>query len=78
MEKDSLKNILDLNRREVLTLAPLVAATIGFGIYPAPIFHIMSVSVEHLMANYAAALAAHEASGAGHAALDAVRMLAAR
>ena len=78
LEKDSLKNILDLNRREVLTLAPLVAATIGFGIYPAPIFHIMSVSVEHLMANYAAALAAHEASGAGHAALDAVRMLAAR
>ncbi|MDO8423818.1 MAG: NADH-quinone oxidoreductase subunit M [Parvibaculum sp.] len=78
LEKDSLKNILDLNRREILTLAPLVAATIGFGIYPAPIFHIMSVSVEHLMANYAAALAAHEASGAGHAALDAVRMLAAR
>ncbi len=78
LEKDSLKNILDLNRREILTLAPLVATTIVFGIYPAPIFHIMSVSVEHLMANYAAALAAHEASGAGHAALDAVRMLAAR
>src|SRR3546814_20627856 len=46
IEKDALKNILDLNRREALTLAPLVVATILFGIYPAPIFNIMAVRSE--------------------------------
>tara|TARA_R110000824_G_scaffold155226_6_gene327738 strand:- start:29012 stop:30556 length:1545 start_codon:yes stop_codon:yes gene_type:complete len=78
LEKDSLKNILDLNRREVLTLAPLVATTIVFGIYPQPIFHIMAASVENLISNYSAALAAHQASGVGHAALEAARMIAVR
>src|SRR5690606_7883505 len=62
LEKETLTNILDLNRREILTLGPLVVATILFGIYPAPIFHIMSVSVEHLIANYTTALEAHQAS----------------
>jgi NADH-quinone oxidoreductase subunit M len=76
--KDTLKNILDLNKREMLTLAPLVVATILFGVYPAPIFHIMAVSVEHLISNYQTALEIHQASGVGQAALDAVRVIAAR
>jgi NADH-quinone oxidoreductase subunit M len=78
LEKETLKNILDLNRREILTLGPLVVATILFGIYPAPIFHIMSVSVEHLIANYTTALEAHQASVIGHSALDAARMIVAK
>ena len=78
LDKDTLKNILDLNRREVLTLAPLVVTTILFGIYPMPIFHIMAVSVDHLISNYSAALAAHQAASAGHAALDMAHMIAAR
>jgi len=78
LDKDTLKNILDLNRREVLTLAPLVITTILFGIYPMPIFHIMAVSVDHLISNYSAALAAHQAASAGHAALDVAHMIAAR
>ncbi|MES1990799.1 MAG: NADH-quinone oxidoreductase subunit M [Pseudomonadota bacterium] len=78
LDKEKLKNILDLNRREMITLAPLVATTILFGIYPAPIFHIMAVSVEHLIANYDAALKAHEAMNIGNSALDALRQIATR
>ncbi|MDO8289324.1 MAG: NADH-quinone oxidoreductase subunit M [Parvibaculum sp.] len=79
LDKEKLKNILDLNRREMITLAPLVVATILFGIYPAPIFNIMAVSVEHLISNYAAAIAASDAAGsAGNAALEALRQIATR
>ncbi len=78
LEKETVKNMLDLNRREIFTLGPLVVATILFGIYPAPIFHIMAVSVEHLIANYTTALEAHQASGLGQTALDAARLIAAK
>jgi len=78
LDKEKLKNILDLNRREMITLAPLVATTILFGIYPAPIFHIMAVSVEHLIHNYADALAANNVGSTGHAALEALRQIATR
>ncbi|PCJ71208.1 MAG: NADH-quinone oxidoreductase subunit M [Rhodobiaceae bacterium] len=62
LEKDTLKNILDLNLREKLTLAPLIVATIFFGIYPLPIFNVTAVSVDNLVANYSAALEAHAAT----------------
>ncbi len=62
LEKDTLKNILDLNLREKLTLAPLIVATIFFGIYPMPIFNVTAVSVDNLVANYSAALEAHAAT----------------
>jgi NADH-quinone oxidoreductase subunit M len=78
IEKDSLKSILDLNRREMLALGPLVATTIFFGVYPAPIFHIMEASVQNLISNYSAAVEAHNATGIGHAALDALRQIATR
>ncbi|PKQ03974.1 MAG: NADH-quinone oxidoreductase subunit M [Alphaproteobacteria bacterium HGW-Alphaproteobacteria-12] len=66
LEKDTLKSIADLNRREIATLAPLLAATIFFGIYPAPIMNVTAVSVEHLITNYTAAVEAHRiAEGTG-------------
>jgi NADH-quinone oxidoreductase subunit M len=56
LDKENLKNILDLNRREVLFLAPLVVTVIFFGIYPAPLLDVMAVSVENLIAQHTAAL----------------------
>jgi len=63
LEKDTLKSITDVNRREILTLAPLIAATIYFGVYPLPILDVTAVSVDNLVTNYAAALDAHAAAG---------------
>jgi NADH-quinone oxidoreductase subunit M len=64
LEKDTLKSIMDLNRREIITLGPLVAATIFFGVYPAPIMNVTAVSVENLISNYNAAIEAHGVAGA--------------
>ncbi len=64
LEKESLKSILDLNRREIICLAPLVVLTILFGFFPMPIFDVTAASVQALVEQYEAALAAHEASTA--------------
>lgn len=60
LEKPELKAITDLDTREIVVMAPLVVLTILFGIYPAPLLDIMSVSVDHLIKNYEAAIAAAE------------------
>ncbi len=63
LEKASLKNITDLNMREVAILAPLVLLTILFGIWPAPIIDVTTASVEQLLHNYKNAVqAAHDAA----------------
>ena len=68
LEKESLKSILDLSRREQAILYPLVALIIFFGIYPAPVFDIIHSSVNQLIGNYQAALDAvqQSAAAAGH------------
>jgi NADH-quinone oxidoreductase subunit M len=58
LEKESLKSILDMNMREKIILVPLVVLTILFGVYPAPVMDVTAVSVENLINNYEAALAA--------------------
>ncbi|MEM7461395.1 MAG: NADH-quinone oxidoreductase subunit M [Pseudomonadota bacterium] len=58
LDKESLKSILDLNTREKAILYPLVVLVIFFGVYPAPIFDVMSASVEQLISNYQAAIEA--------------------
>ncbi|MDQ0454011.1 NADH-quinone oxidoreductase subunit M [Rhizobium paknamense] len=58
LEKDALKGLLDLSVREKLTLYPLIALTILFGVYPAPIFDATTASVNMLLNNYSAALQA--------------------
>jgi NADH-quinone oxidoreductase subunit M len=55
--KESLKSITDMTRRERAIFAPLVVATILFGVYPAPILDTIGPSVEALVSNYQVALA---------------------
>jgi NADH-quinone oxidoreductase subunit M len=55
--KESLKTITDMTRRERAIFAPLVFATILFGVYPAPILDTIGPSVEALVSNYQTALA---------------------
>jgi NADH-quinone oxidoreductase subunit M len=62
LEKASLAGILDLESREILVLAPLVALTILFGVYPKPVLDMSQVSVTTLVENY------HQALGAAKAA----------
>ena len=61
LEKESLRQILDLSGREKLLLYPLIALVIFFGVYPMPVFDVTAASVENLVNNYTAALDA-----AGH------------
>jgi NADH-quinone oxidoreductase subunit M len=56
LDKESLKTILDLTPREKLLLYPLAALVIFFGVYPAPVFNVISASVEQLISNYQAAI----------------------
>jgi NADH-quinone oxidoreductase subunit M len=56
LEKEKLKALLDLSPREQLILYPLVALTIFFGVYPAPVFDATAASVDLLVNNYTAAV----------------------
>ncbi|NLR95717.1 NADH-quinone oxidoreductase subunit M [Rhizobium sp. P38BS-XIX] len=56
LDKENLKKLLDLSPREQLILYPLIALTILFGVYPAPIFDATAASVDLLVNNYTAAL----------------------
>jgi NADH-quinone oxidoreductase subunit M len=51
LTKDSLKGILDLDRREQVVLIPLVVLTILFGFYPAPILDTSAAAVSLLIDN---------------------------
>jgi len=62
LEKDSLKDILDMNRREIAIMVPLALITLWMGFYPTPLLDIMSVSVEKLMNDVQTSLAAYHAS----------------
>ncbi|WP_238121222.1 MULTISPECIES: NADH-quinone oxidoreductase subunit M [unclassified Xanthobacter] len=50
LEKESLKNILDLSPREMAILTPLVIITILFGVWPAPILNMTSHAVNAVVA----------------------------
>jgi len=58
LEKENLRSILDLSRREIAILVPLAILTVLFGVYPAPIMDVTAASVDQLVSNYQAALAA--------------------
>jgi NADH-quinone oxidoreductase subunit M len=60
LEKANLKDILDLNAREITILAPLVILTIFFGIYPAALLDVTALSVKKLVQNYEGAIKAAE------------------
>ncbi len=61
LEKVELTKMRDLKKREMAVLAPLIVAIIFFGIYPAPLLDVMSVSVENLLDQHTAALEASRA-----------------
>ena len=54
--KPALKTITDMNAREIAILGPLVALTILFGVYPAPILDVTRASVKQLVAGYQSAV----------------------
>jgi NADH-quinone oxidoreductase subunit M len=62
LEKESLKAMLDLSRREKVILYPLIALTIFFGVYPAPVFDVTAASVGALLSDYSAAIEAARAA----------------
>jgi NADH-quinone oxidoreductase subunit M len=67
LEKENLKKLFDLSPREQLILYPLIALTIFFGVYPAPVFDATAASVDHLVNGYTAAIqAAHDVASAAH------------
>jgi len=51
----ALAGIVDLDWREVAIFAPLIAATLFLGVYPAVVFDLTQASVDHLVAVYRAA-----------------------
>ena len=57
LEKERLKQMLDLTGREKAMLYPLAALVILFGVYPSIVFDVTEASVERLVTNYQAALA---------------------
>jgi len=58
LEKEKLKALLDLSTREKFLLYPLVALTIFYGFYPMPVLNATAASVDLVVNNYSAALAA--------------------
>jgi len=58
LEKEKLKALLDLSPREQIILYPMIAITIFFGVYPAPVFDATAASVDHLINSYSAAVQA--------------------
>ncbi|WP_424941772.1 NADH-quinone oxidoreductase subunit M [Aliiroseovarius crassostreae] len=59
--KESLKAITDMDKREKMIFAPLVAMTLILGVYPSLVTDIIGPSVEALLTNYHAALPAEMA-----------------
>jgi NADH-quinone oxidoreductase subunit M len=58
LDKPSLQGIQDLDRRELVILAPLVVLVIYYGIHPGPVLDSFAASTETLVANYQNALSA--------------------
>jgi NADH-quinone oxidoreductase subunit M len=56
LTKDSLKAILDMNRREVVVFLPLVLLSVWMGIYPSSFLDPMAPAVDKLVGDYQAAV----------------------
>lgn len=65
LEKASLKDILDLTPREIAIFAPLVVATIYYGVQPGPILGATQASVDNLIHSHTALLDAVKLAVAG-------------
>lgn len=58
LDKPVLRSMLDLSRREVALLAPLVLLTIYYGFHPQPVIDSSAAAINSLIASYDAGLAA--------------------
>ncbi len=56
LTKDSLKGILDMNRREIAMFLPLLLISLWMGIYPSSFLDPMAPAVDKLIGDYQAAL----------------------
>jgi NADH-quinone oxidoreductase subunit M len=56
LTKDSLKGILDMNRREIAIFLPLILITLWMGVYPSSFLDPMAPAVDKLIGDYQAAL----------------------
>lgn len=54
LEKEDVKAMTDLSRREILIFAPLIILVFWMGIYPSSFLDVLHVSVEQLVNNYRA------------------------
>ena len=57
LDKPALQTITDLNRREIITFAPLVLLIIYYGVQPGPILDAFAAPTDALISNVQAALA---------------------
>src|SRR5690348_11890284 len=64
--KPSLMSMKDLTFRECVTLFPLVALSIYFGVYPKPVLDMSAASVQQLVNNYTSAVTAVKAAALMH------------
>jgi NADH-quinone oxidoreductase subunit M len=64
--KEALKSITDMDRREKVIFAPLIAMTLILGVYPSLVTDIIGPSVTALVSDYNAALPADGAQAALH------------
>ncbi|VAW19060.1 NADH-ubiquinone oxidoreductase chain M, partial [hydrothermal vent metagenome] len=58
LSKESLKSMMDMDRRELAVILPLIVLTIFFGFYPAPILDTTSASVTALISQYQSTIGA--------------------
>jgi NADH-quinone oxidoreductase subunit M len=58
LDKPKLAAIKDLDYREIITLGPLAALTIAFGVFPKPVLDMSAAAVTQLVENYQKALGA--------------------
>ena len=58
LKHDDLKDILDLDKREVIIFVPLVLVVIWMGVYPHSFLGLMDASVENLLQNVKTAICA--------------------
>ena len=68
LDKEDLKSILDMNRREVAVFAPLIFLTIFMGVYPDPFLEVMHASVDNLIGQYEQGMRAAQAASGLHVA----------
>jgi NADH-quinone oxidoreductase subunit M len=62
LTKDDLKDMLDLDKREILIFAPLVILTLWMGVYPTTFLDFIHVSVENLSTKHDASMVVYHAT----------------